>query len=452
MVIKILTDPKFRLIDVNNSYQSGTYAKSYRLNPNLWMLYPEPFPHKIITIKSVISNNYYKKVEPTEIFITENLPGEKIPYNYLYKNYNREILTLCEDVHNYVKAYEDQLSKKLKGLNKTKKLVYFEEKCQIRIDKLKTSIKKIEEGDFNVRIKKNNRRFYSELTYGPKQIRRFLKINNNKNLVEIDINNSHMSMLLIILNDKFLTFKNYLSLYNIKQEYYNNLNKDFNNTLYSYKIINNILINKNINSLSSYNDSFLLYMSSLFSSTDLLEFKSLPFNNNFYEHLNEILFVGKKDRCYIKKNIMMYLNLKKNRSGNKLIRAMNSRFRHIAEVIDIFNSDFNPKGNLSTLLQCVESVLFLEVGIKNVLKEIPDLNFVTVHDSIIVEEKYGQKVMAILSNSISEVTGSRIQLDYKKITSPIDEIEETVQKQWKKISTSYKKHLRKIKAKSKQGS
>lgn len=120
-----------------------------------------------------------------------------------------------------------------------------------------------------------------------------------------------MSMLLIILNDKFLTFKNYLSLYNIKQEYYNNLNKDFNNTLYSYKIINNILINKNINSLSSYNDSFLLYMSSLFSSTDVLEFKSLPFNNNFYEHLNEILFVGKKDRSYIKKNIMMYLNLKK---------------------------------------------------------------------------------------------------------------------------------------------
>ncbi|MCZ2222562.1 MAG: hypothetical protein LC122_02915, partial [Chitinophagales bacterium] len=249
-------------------------------------------------------------------------------------------------------------------------------------------------------------------------------------------------MLASILNKKFiLSKKNSFSLFKLKPNYFNILNKNLNNTKFGRKIIYNQLKYKT-KSISLYNDSLLLYMLGIFENEDIEEYRSLPFSEGVYEFVDQTLFNGEKGRGYIKDSVMMLLNLKNQRDRNSFITTMSRRYPTVSDVIEMINGYKGDFRNLSTLLQRVESYLLLEVGVKNILKEIPDLNFITVHDSIIVEEKYAKKVKEILCKSIELVTGLPIGFKIKPTGNPIDKMNEIVDESWSTMLKRYRKHLR----------
>ena len=173
---------------------------------------------------------------------------------------------------------------------------------------------------------------------------------------------------------------------------------------------------------------------------DVEQFNDLPFDNNLYQQLNNILFGGEKTREYIKRNVMSYLNLKKHRENNTFIRKMNEKFPNVGQVIELINGLDNSKGCLAILLQRFESNLLLDIGIKKLLKEHPNLNFFTIHDSVAVEEGMAETVKNILSEVISETTGKPIGLSIKKPEDPFKTIENTALEM---LNKSYKKILSK---------
>lgn len=137
---------------------------------------------------------------------------------------------------------------------------------------------------------------------------------------------------------------------------------------------------------------------------------------------------------------MSYLNLKKHRENNTFIRKMNEIFPNVGQVIELINGLDNSKGCLAILLQRFESTLLLDIGIKKLLKEIPNLNFFTVHDSVAVEEEMAETVKNILSAVISETTGKQIGLSVKEREDPFKKIENTALEM---LNKSYKKILSK---------
>ncbi len=204
-----------------------------------------------------------------------------------------------------------------------------------------------------------------------------------------------------------------------------------------YNKLNNIEEVDN-NNLIQYNNRYIPYMcGSFLVKSDVDEFRLLPFHHNIYDHLiNELLFDNLKSREFIKGNVMRYLNLKTYRENNLFIRKMKEYFPSVDGIIKTINGIDQSCGCLSILLQRFESYLLLDIGAKQLLKDLPHLNFFTVHDSVVVEESYAQEVKDILSKTIFKTTGKQIGLQIKPSEDPFEKIEETINCIWSK---SYKK-------------
>lgn len=436
LVKTILTNSDYPIISIKKGYLVGSYSKSYRLNDEFWI---DGCPAKKIEIESIISEKYLEKVilDPID---DSNLEKN---FDYLLKNYNKKTITLNSNVFNYVEKFEKLLTEKFKGLRSPKKIEFLEKKCKNKINKLNRHIENINNGDFNAKFSSNTRRLSSELSYCNKEIRNYIKINGNSNIVNIDLISSHIKLFTSILNNNFmLNNENKFSLYKINKKYYNILSNGLKPSRFMRKLTYNKVHNDPSIDLTSYSDSMLLYMCGTFNNSDVNEFKNLQNEDCIYSYLNNVLFDGTKDRDYIKDNVMKFLNMKKFRDSNLLVSVMSRKYPTTDDVIDIFNNHMSGKGNLSTLLQCTEAYLILEVGIKSVLKKLPELRFITIHDSIMVEEVYAEQVREILTDAISKVTEYQVAFSLEKIMDPIDSIQETVDQSWKDMLSAYEKHLK----------
>ena len=420
-VIKILTDKEYPVID-QRTYSSGNYSKSYKLK-NHFFLYCK---QNKIELSTNISANYKKKLEEnclkkygnSKIKIeTEELEKSLLPH------YNKKIITVDANVHNYINHLETELYRRLDKRKNRKNYYDLRKKIDNKIISMRRNVFQIESGEFNVSVHRSNKRLYSVLTSCKKEIRNFIKINNNR-ISEIDISNSHLYILNLILDEEFLKNLN---------------NKNLNLKKIDNKLYNKLTNNKNYidNKLIPYNNKYIPYMCGTFlEKEDVNIFRSLPFDDSIYDHLNRIIFKNTKNRDYIKSNVMRYLNLKKYRDNNLFIRKMKEIFPSVDGIIKTINSIDESCGSLSILLQRFESFLLLEVGAKQLIKNLPNLNFFTVHDSIAVEESYAIEVKDILSNKIFEITGKNIGLQIKSPKDPFEKIGETVSAIWSK---SYKR-------------
>ncbi|WP_312394401.1 hypothetical protein [Chryseobacterium sp.] len=413
VVIKILTDDDYPVID-ERSYSAGNYPKSYKLK-NHFFIYCKQ--HKV-QLSKILSDNYKRKIE-------ENCPKKHGTLNLevgtedlekiLYPHYDKQIITIDSNVHHYVNNIETELYKKLNKRKNRKNYNDLQRKIDNKIVSMRRNVFQIESGEFNMSVHGSNNRLYSVLTSCKKEIRKFIRINNN-NISEIDISNSHLYLLNLILDKEFLSNSKKLKFKNIDPILYNKLNN-------------------NIEEVD--NNNLIPYMCGTFlEKSDVDKFRLLPFHHNIYDYLNELLFKNLKSREYIKGNVMRYLNLKKYRDNNLFIRKMKEFFPSVDGVIEMINSVDENCGCLSILMQRFESYILLDIGAKQLLKDIPQLNFFTVHDSIVVEESYAQEVKDILSRRILNATGKRIGLQIKLSENPFEKIEETINSIWSK---SYKK-------------
>lgn len=419
VVIKILTDDDYPVID-ERSYSAGNYPKSYKLKNNFFIYCKQ---HKV-QLSKILSDNYKRKIEENcfKKHGTLNLEvGTEDLEKILFPHYDKQIITIDSNVHHYVNNIETELYKKLNKRKNRKNYNDLQRKIDNKIISMRRNVFQIESGEFNMSVHRSNNRLYSVLTSCKKEIRKFIRINNN-NISEIDISNSHLYLLNLILDKEFISNSKKLKLKNIDPILYNKLN--------NIEEVDN-------NNLIQYNNRYIPYMCGTFlEKNDVDEFKSLPFHDNIYDYLNELLFKNLKSREFIKGNVMRYLNLKKYRDNNLFIRKMKEFFPSVDAVIETINSVDENCGCLSILLQRFESYLLLEIGAKQLLKDLPHLNFFSVHDSIAVEESYAQDVKDILSKKIFEITGKEIGLQIKVLENPFDYIEKTTNEIWTK---SYKK-------------
>lgn len=404
----ILSDDKYPIIDVNESYQSGNYSKSYRLKEKFFN-----GSTKTVTIESKISQNFYDFKEKKE----KDLENRLSEYYHITEFCKKEVFTFDPVVIDYVNTVEKLLIDKIDNhitLNYSKLLKVVLDR---KIKSMRKSINKVFTGEFSVSMSANNMRFNSVFTNMKRELRSFLLINGNPS-VEIDISSSHPYILGSIINNDFLNSTNEYSFSNLYNEFYDILIKDYNtNKLFTtdYNIINN-----KDNPTGS-------FMSREFSLQSVDRYKKLPFSDGVYGYLNNEIFNRVYDEKIIKKGIMNFINMKRFRSKNYIVKTLISEFPGINGFIETIQKVGRSKYNVSLLLQRVESYLLLKVACRKLFENC--ICFCTVHDSVIVESNLAKKTYEVVKTSIEGTTAIPVGLKIKN-SNPFDFIDITVEEIW----------------------
>jgi hypothetical protein len=70
------------------------------------------------------------------------------------------------------------------------------------------------------------------------------------------------------------------------------------------------------------------------------------------------------------------------------------------------------------------------VGCKAVYEQLIDVPFLTIHDSILIEERYSELTKRILDESITNSTQLDAGISIKKPNNPIENINEIAESKW----------------------
>jgi hypothetical protein len=128
-----------------------------------------------------------------------------------------------------------------------------------------------------------------------------------------------------------------------------------------------------------------------------------------------------------------------------LIQQFKKHFPNINSFIESINNLNSFKSAIAILLQRSESYLFLRIGCKEVNEQIPNFPFLTIHDSILIEEQYSEEVSSILKQSLNSVTDIEPGVSVKVIQDPMTTLEldtdyiwgKLISKKWKKLTTCH---------------
>jgi hypothetical protein len=164
-------------------------------------------------------------------------------------------------------------------------------------------------------------------------------------------------------------------------------------------------------------------------------YRNLPFKEGFYPHLNNTFLNGDFETQKVKDNVMLLLNFQNLRARNhiSLIQNFKSYFPNINLFIESLNNFKKLKSTIAILMQRSESYLFLQVGCKAVNERLPDVPFLTIHDSILIEDKYSEVVTPILKQSLNSVTGIETGINVKEISDPMTTLKFDVEEIWNDI-------------------
>jgi hypothetical protein len=88
-------------------------------------------------------------------------------------------------------------------------------------------------------------------------------------------------------------------------------------------------------------------------------------------------------------------------------------------------------------MQRSESYLFLQVGCKAVNERLPDVPFLTIHDSILIEQKYAEMTKRILEKQLYSMTGIETGINVKEISDPMTTLEFDVEEIWNDTIKKY---------------
>lgn len=131
-------------------------------------------------------------------------------------------------------------------------------------------------------------------------------------------------------------------------------------------------------------------------------FKKLVISGSFYQYLMQV--TGEKDRSKVKELTYKVL-FGQNRSNSKADQEFMTIFPTIYNFIKLYKKEWGNHKVLAHELQRAESNLIFNKIIKKVMILYPDINIVTVHDSLIFPKKWRTEVQSIfdyeLNNELS---------------------------------------------------
>jgi hypothetical protein len=419
-LLDINSHPSGAILIVNRKYQSGIKSMSYKLNEEL-------FSNPGERLVNLGSNAEKRLIEYEQGGITK-LEEFKLSYKFLLDQYQSNI-TIDDESLNYVTALKSLLLEKVNHFDGDKDEMT--KRVNYTIKGMNIKIRAIQKKNFRPFVSMSNHRLNSVITNLNRELRFYLRINCNR-LVEVDMKSSQPYVLGSILSDSFFS-GNSSTEYNLRRIYpelYNQLN--YISTKSSIDITS--LIG---NSIYNNKKGFPKYFMSggLDYCHEVQSYRNLPFKGGFYQHLNSTYFNGDYDIQKIKDQIMLVLNLGdlNKRKQIELIQNFKENFPKINSFIESVNSFKSLKSAVAILLQRSESYLFLRVGCKAVNEQLHDVPFLTIHDSILIEEKYSEVVSPILKQSINSFTGIESGVSVKVIQDPMTTLEMDIVEIWGEI-------------------
>lgn len=219
-------------------------------------------------------------------------------------------------------------------------------------------------GDIFYKVDNTSGRFHSNVTNCPSGFRPYLRVNGEP-LINIDVKNCQPYLSTIVLTDPLKA------------------------------------------SAFTENPAFIMVLQSLKVShkQDVRKYISLVVNGNFYEYLmNEFAASGLHlDRSATKRQVLRILFARNRAPKNETNRKAREVFKKCFPTVHrIFNKvrgtakgdKFHSFKRFAILLQRMESYLMLDLVVKRIRREMPDVVALTVHDSVMT---------GILTNKVEEV-------------------------------------------------
>lgn len=429
LLMDVNSHPSGAILIEKPNYQPGIKSKSYRLNEELFLNPGEGWV--------VLGSNAEKrlfKFEQDGIMKYENF---KLSYKFLLDHYQSNI-TIDNEAMNYVSTLKSFLLEKVNQFDGDKDEMT--KRVNDKIKDMKSKIRSIQKKKFRPSVSNSNHRLISVITNLNRELRYYLKINGNR-LVEVDMKSSQPYVLGSILTDRFFSGDSNIdfSLIRIYPQLYNQLNYISSNPTSG-------ITSKIEKSLYNNKEGFPLHFMSgdLDNCLEIQSYRNLPFKEGFYSHLNTTFFNGDLETQKVKDDIMLVMNLKEleKRKHIELILQFKIHFPNINSFIESVNSLNVFKSAVAILLQRSESYLFLLVGCKAVNEQLPNVPFLTIHDSILIEEQYSETTKRILEESITNSTQLEAGMSIKTPNNPIENINEIAESEWIEL-----KNLKKIEKK-----
>lgn len=425
---------KSLLMDVNShssgailiekkEYQPGIVSMGYKLNDELFL---NPVG-KLVGL----GPNAEKRLLRYEEEGIKKYEDFKLPYQFLLDKYKSNI-TIDSEAVNYVTTLKSLLLQKVSEFDGDKDEMT--KRVNNTIRGMNSKIRAIQNKNFRQSVSMSNHRLNSVITNLNRELRYYLRINGNR-LVELDIKSSQPYVLGSILTNNFFTGGTGGSStdYNLISVY----PKLFNQLYYISNKSSTDITSLIGNSLYNNKEGIPKYFMSggLDNCQEVQSFRSLPFKEGFYSHLNTDFFNGDYELQKVKDNIMLWLNLadQNKRKHIELIQQFKNHFPEINSFIESLNNFKSFKSAAAILLQRSESYLFLLVGCKAVNEQFPDVPFLTIHDSILIEEQYSEAVTPILKHSLNSVTGIEPGVSVKVIDDPMTTLEFDIEEIWREI-------------------
>jgi hypothetical protein len=398
-------------------YQPGISSMRYKLNDELFLNPGE----KLVAI----GPNAERRLLRFETEGIKKYEDFKSTYQFLLDKYESDI-TIDDDAFDYVIKLKSVLLEKINQFDGDKDEMT--KRVNDIIKEMESKISAIQKKKFRPSVSKSNHRLNSIITNLNRELRYYLKINGNR-LVEVDLKSSQPYVLGSILTDRFFSG-------NTSIDY--SLNRIYPQLYYQlYYIINQSITDITSligNSIYNNKEGFPKYFMSggLDNCPEIQSYRNLPFKYGFYPHLNNTFLNGDFETQKVKDNVMLLLNLQNLRTRNhiSLIQNFKNYFPNINLFIESLNNFKKLKSTIAILMQRSESYLFLQVGCKEVNKQLPDVPFLTIHDSILIEEQYSELVPPILKDRLNSFTGIEPGVSVKVIEDPIETLEADIEEIW----------------------
>jgi hypothetical protein len=410
----------------NPKYIPGVKTMSYKLNDELFSNPGEKWVN--------LGENAEKRLIKFENDKIKDLEEFKSQYQFLLDQYQSDI-TIDSEALNYVSTLKSLLLEKVDQYDGDKDEMI--KRVNATIKDMNSKIRAIQKKMYRTTVSVSNHRLNSVITNLNRELRYYLRINGNR-LSEIDLKSSQPYVLGSILTDSFFSrgSSTEYSLSSIFPKLSNQLNIISNK---STSDIISIIGNSIYNNKKGVPPHFM--SGGLDINKEIQSYRNLPFKDGFYSHLNMTYFNGVYETQKIKDDIMLVLNLDdlKKRKHIELIQRFKSHFPNINSFIEGVNSFKSFKSAIAILLQRCESYLFLRVGCKMIYDQMKDIPFLTIHDSVLIDEKFAEGAKYIITKSITNFTKLEAGVSMKTQNDPMKDINEIVNTYWNKLKNNYKK-------------
>jgi len=240
---------------------------------------------------------------------------------------------------------------------------------ELQFDMIDTKIDKIKNGDHNHTASKNTFRLYNRLTTLKRECRKYIRI-NGKVPVEIDISNSQPFLLINL-------WKNDIDVERLVDLGLNPKEQD----------VSELISKKDTNT----------FLSEITEAERELYMRSM--SGEFYETLQEHLLIETRDEAK-----QFYMTLY---DDNRKVYGKHAMFKNVYPNLSeyIYNSKKLNYSFLNNALQRLEAILFL-YKIAPELMFNKNIDFVTVHDAVVVEPQHAETAQQVIESVYQQVLGT----------------------------------------------